>query len=41
MALGDLRRSASLFFVVTVALPVGQLLVGSFFKFFGFYHWTC
>lgn len=26
-----------LFFVVTVALPVGQLLIGSFFKFFGFY----
>ena len=28
-----------LFFVVTVALPVGQLLIGSFFKFFGFYSW--
>lgn len=28
-----------LFFVVTVVLPVGQLLVGSFFKFFGFYQW--
>jgi iron(III) transport system permease protein len=26
-----------LFFVVTVVLPVGQLLIGSFFKFFGFY----
>ncbi len=26
-----------LFFIVTVALPVGQLLIGSFFKFFGFY----
>jgi iron(III) transport system permease protein len=26
-----------LFFVVTVVLPVGQLVVGSFFKFFGFY----
>ena len=26
-----------LFFVVTVVLPVGQLLLGSFFKFFGFY----
>jgi iron(III) transport system permease protein len=25
------------FFVVTVVLPVGQLLIGSFFKFFGFY----
>jgi iron(III) transport system permease protein len=25
------------FFVVAVALPVGQLLLGSFFKFFGFY----
>ena len=25
-----------LFFVVTVVLPVGQLLIGSFFKFFGF-----
>jgi iron(III) transport system permease protein len=28
-----------LFFVVTVVLPVGQLLIGSFFKFFGFYQW--
>ncbi len=26
-----------LFFVLTVALPVGQLLVGSFFRFFGYY----
>lgn len=28
-----------LFFVVTVVLPIGQLLIGSFFKFFGFYEW--
>ncbi|WP_022721047.1 iron ABC transporter permease [Rhodopseudomonas sp. B29] len=28
-----------LFFVVTVVLPVGQLLIGSFFQFFGFYQW--
>jgi iron(III) transport system permease protein len=28
-----------LFFLVTVVLPVGQLAVGSFFKFFGFYSW--
>jgi iron(III) transport system permease protein len=28
---------ASAFIAVTVALPVGQLLIGSFFKFFGFY----
>jgi iron(III) transport system permease protein len=28
-----------LFFIVTVALPVGQLALGSFFKFFGFYSW--
>jgi iron(III) transport system permease protein len=28
-----------LFFVVTTLLPVGQLAVGSFFKFFGFYGW--
>jgi iron(III) transport system permease protein len=28
-----------LFFVVTVLLPVGQLVAGSFFKFFGFYSW--
>src|SRR6201996_6560155 len=28
-----------LFFVITVVLPVGQLLIGSFFKFFGFYDW--
>ena len=26
-----------LFFVITVALPVGQLVISSFFKFFGFY----
>ena len=26
-----------LYLIVTVALPVGQLLLGSFFKFFGFY----
>jgi iron(III) transport system permease protein len=26
-----------LFFIITVVLPVGQLAVGSFFKFFGFY----
>ena len=29
------------FFVLTVALPVGQLLLSSFFKFFGFYSSTC
>src|SRR5882672_1542350 len=29
-----------LFFVVTVVLPVGQLLVSSFFKFSGFYRWS-
>jgi iron(III) transport system permease protein len=29
-----------LFFVVTVVLPVGQLLISSFFKFFGFYRWS-
>lgn len=28
-----------LFFFVTVVLPVGQLFIGSFFKFFGFYSW--
>ncbi len=28
-----------LFFIVTVALPVGQLVLGSFFRFFGFYSW--
>ncbi|RJF69743.1 ABC transporter permease [Rhodopseudomonas palustris] len=28
-----------LFFVVTVVLPVGQLFIGSFFQFFGFYQW--
>ena len=29
--------SCVLFFIITVVLPVGQLLIGSFFKFFGFY----
>lgn len=28
-----------LFFFVTVVLPVGQLILGSFFRFFGFYSW--
>ena len=28
-----------LFFIVTVVLPVGQLIIGSFFRFFGFYQW--
>ncbi|MGZ3408756.1 MAG: ABC transporter permease [Xanthobacteraceae bacterium] len=28
-----------LFFIITVLLPVGQLAVGSFFQFFGFYSW--
>jgi iron(III) transport system permease protein len=28
-----------LFFVVSVVLPVGQLLVGSFFQYIGFYQW--
>lgn len=28
-----------IFFLVTVALPVGQLLIGSFFRFVGFYDW--
>lgn len=28
-----------LFFLVTVVLPVGQLLAGSMFRFFGFYSW--
>jgi iron(III) transport system permease protein len=27
------------FFVIAVVLPVGQLLLGSFFRFFGFYTW--
>src|SRR5579883_1777787 len=27
------------FFVLTVVLPVGQLLLSSFFQFFGFYQW--
>ena len=30
-----------LFFALTVVLPVGQLVIGSFFKFFGFYRPTC
>jgi len=29
-----------LFFLLTVALPVGQLFAGSLFKFFGFYQWN-
>ncbi len=29
-----------LFFVITVVLPVSQLVLGSFFKFFGFYRWS-
>ena len=29
-----------LVFVVTVVLPVSQLVVGSFFRFFGFYRWS-
>jgi len=29
----------AVFFMVTVVLPIGQLLIGSFFKFFGFYQW--
>lgn len=28
-----------LFFIVTVVLPVGQLMLGSVFRFFGFYSW--
>jgi iron(III) transport system permease protein len=28
-----------LFFFITVVLPVSQLLIGSFFRFFGFYGW--
>jgi iron(III) transport system permease protein len=27
------------FFVISVVLPIGQLLLGSFFQFFGFYQW--
>jgi iron(III) transport system permease protein len=27
------------FFFLTVILPIGQLFIGSFFKFFGFYQW--
>jgi iron(III) transport system permease protein len=41
MRLGRLRwvtfGICVLFFVVTVALPIGQLLLSSFFRFFGFY----
>jgi iron(III) transport system permease protein len=29
-----------LFFIISVVLPVGQLAVGSVFKFFGFYGWN-
>jgi iron(III) transport system permease protein len=29
-----------LVFAVTVVLPVSQLVIGSFFKFFGFYRWS-
>ncbi len=29
-----------LFFFLTVVLPIGQLIVGSLFKFFGFYDWN-
>ena len=29
------------FFALTVVLPVGQLLLSSFFQFFGFYSSTC
>ena len=37
-ALGDLLdRCISAFFVLTVVLPIGQLLLSSFFQFFGFY----
>ena len=28
-----------LFFIITVVLPIGQLAIGSFFQFFGFYSW--
>jgi iron(III) transport system permease protein len=28
-----------LFFVITTVLPIGQLILGSFFQFFGFYGW--
>ena len=27
------------FFLITVVLPIGQLMLGSFFQFFGFYQW--
>lgn len=29
-----------LYFFITFVLPVGQLIVGSFFRFFGFYKWS-
>jgi iron(III) transport system permease protein len=29
----------AMFFVISVVLPIGQLLLGSFFQFFGFYQW--
>lgn len=29
-----------LFFLISVALPLGQLFVGSFFRFIGFYQWN-
>jgi iron(III) transport system permease protein len=32
--------AGALFFVLTVVLPVGQLVLGSFFKFVGFYRWN-
>src|SRR5690606_1880933 len=28
-----------LFFVVTTILPIGQMIVGTFFRFYGFYSW--
>ncbi len=34
---GSPSRICILFFALTVALPIGQLLLSSFFKFFGFY----
>ena len=30
----------ALFFVITTVLPIGQLMLGSFFQFFGFYGWN-
>jgi iron(III) transport system permease protein len=29
----------ALFFIITTVLPIGQLMLGSFFQFFGFYGW--